>query len=167
VTVNLRTGRSSGDQGVDKLIRIENIRGSDFNDTLIGNAASNRLIGAGGKDSLYGGKDLQTDIFEFDSISDSVVGLNRDLIYDFTLKDKIDLVTIDANIKLAGDQAFSFGGNGARNYGVWFKVGDADGDGQANDIIVYGDVNGNTTADFEIGIVGASSLRLTSSNFDL
>ncbi|MEY3572206.1 MAG: hypothetical protein RJA77_121 [Pseudomonadota bacterium] len=45
----------SADQGSDTLLNIENIRGSDFNDSLSGNAQDNHLIGRAGDDLLFGG----------------------------------------------------------------------------------------------------------------
>lgn len=40
----------------DTLIGIENVRGSDFNDTITGNSAANQLLGNGGNDLLDGGR---------------------------------------------------------------------------------------------------------------
>ncbi len=42
--------------GIDALIGIEGVRGSAFNDTLVGNAQANTLIGDGGDDFLSGGE---------------------------------------------------------------------------------------------------------------
>jgi len=55
VTVNLATGFGFGGhaQG-DRLISIENLIGSDFNDTLIGDGGANRLEGRRGDDTLFG-----------------------------------------------------------------------------------------------------------------
>ena len=56
VTVNLATGTASGTGvGNDTLVSIEQVLGSRFADTLIGDAQSNRLWGYGGNDSLSGG----------------------------------------------------------------------------------------------------------------
>jgi hypothetical protein len=52
VTVNLAAGTATGLAGIS---RIENVVGSRFNDTLIGDAANNVLIGLGGNDSLQAG----------------------------------------------------------------------------------------------------------------
>ena len=55
-TVNLVRGIStSATTGADRLDGIENVTGSDGNDTIIGNAASNILAGGIGTDTLYGG----------------------------------------------------------------------------------------------------------------
>jgi len=54
--VNLLTGIGlDGFGGTDTLVNIDDLRGSDFNDTLIGNAANNRIIGDPGADTIDGG----------------------------------------------------------------------------------------------------------------
>lgn len=56
VRINLATNQNSGDEAQgDQLFSIENIRGSSFNDLLIGNEAANILEGRDGNDWLYGG----------------------------------------------------------------------------------------------------------------
>ncbi|TSD84456.1 hypothetical protein FFK22_032535 [Mycobacterium sp. KBS0706] len=54
VGVNLLTGAASGAAGGDTFVSIENVRGSNFNDTLTGNDGSNTLSGAAGDDNLRG-----------------------------------------------------------------------------------------------------------------
>ena len=55
VTLTATGGSSSGADGVDTLVSIENARGSSFNDTLTGNGAANVLSGGDGNDLLAGG----------------------------------------------------------------------------------------------------------------
>jgi Ca2+-binding RTX toxin-like protein len=56
VKVSLATGRGSGgDAAGDSLTDIENLKGSGFDDKLVGDANDNRLYGERGDDSLYGG----------------------------------------------------------------------------------------------------------------
>ena len=56
VTVDLSAHTSSGADGVDTLVNFENVSGSYlYGDTLIGDAADNKLEGLGGNDSLGGG----------------------------------------------------------------------------------------------------------------
>ncbi|WP_088285346.1 calcium-binding protein [Ideonella sp. A 288] len=55
VSVNLLTGQVSGGAGLDTLSGIENINGSDFNDTLTGDAGANFIEGRAGNDSILGG----------------------------------------------------------------------------------------------------------------
>ena len=54
VTVNLSTGSSSGGYGVDTLVSIEDVYGSDFADSITGDGGPNYLAGGGGNDSIYG-----------------------------------------------------------------------------------------------------------------
>ncbi|POF40010.1 hypothetical protein B0D71_23295 [Pseudomonas laurylsulfativorans] len=57
VTVSLAvtTAQATGSSGADTLIAIENLTGSNYNDTLTGNAAANLLTGGAGNDTLAGG----------------------------------------------------------------------------------------------------------------
>jgi Ca2+-binding RTX toxin-like protein len=56
VVVNLLTGTASGgDAAGDVLVDVENLAGSNFGDTLTGNAGANRLDGHGGNDVLDSG----------------------------------------------------------------------------------------------------------------
>ncbi len=57
VTVNLSSSgaASGGDAAGDTLFSIENIKGSNFNDILTGNAGNNRLDGGAGIDTMIGG----------------------------------------------------------------------------------------------------------------
>ncbi|MBV9550597.1 MAG: VCBS repeat-containing protein, partial [Alphaproteobacteria bacterium] len=55
LVVNLLTGTSSGGGlGNDSLINIQNVQGSTFNDTLVGDAGNNLLSGDSGNDVLFG-----------------------------------------------------------------------------------------------------------------
>ena len=61
VSVSLMTGLGSGgDAEGDTLIRIENLTGSAFNDTLEGNAGNNLLAGLAGADRVDGGAGIDT-----------------------------------------------------------------------------------------------------------
>jgi len=54
VVVNLTTGDAVGD-GSDSLSLIESIRGSSFDDRLVGNTLVNTIQGSGGADYIVGG----------------------------------------------------------------------------------------------------------------
>ncbi len=54
VDLNITGVQDTGGGGRDTLVGIENLYGSDFNDTLTGNAENNVLVGAKGNDTLYG-----------------------------------------------------------------------------------------------------------------
>jgi serralysin len=76
---------------------------------------------------------------------------SADTIKDFRRgSDHIDLRAIDANTKVAGDQAFAFIGKTAF-HGKAGELRFADG-------IVSGDTNGDKIADFGITVAGLSAM---------
>jgi len=133
------------------------IKGSAGNDTLFGRSGNDVLDGGSGKDKLYGeaGKDVLiggsgADAFVFRALSDSRRS-SMDTIKDFRRgSDHIDLRSIDASTKTAGDQAFTFIGSNAF-HGRAGELHFADG-------AVAGDVNGDKVADFSINVLGLSAL---------
>jgi len=168
ITIDLTSGEATSSAGndvakigVDSLFDIENVIAGKYDDVVKGNMVANVLTGGLGSDSLYGGSDKVKDVFDFNAIAESKTGTTRDKVYDFITKiDNIDLSGIDANTAKAkaGDQAFLFNTNTAKANSIWYKAVDVDGDKKANDLIIYGDVDGNTTADFEIGLVGVTAI---------
>lgn len=61
VTVNLANGSATGGNvGTDTISNIENVTGSNSNDTITGSTAANVLDGGLGTDTLYGGDGLDT-----------------------------------------------------------------------------------------------------------
>ncbi len=54
VNLNLTGAQNTGGGGTDKLISIENLYGSAFNDTLTGDAHDNMMVGGDGNDTLVG-----------------------------------------------------------------------------------------------------------------
>lgn len=125
VNVNLQSGAVSGGYASgDTISGFENATGSERadvlrastagstleglggNDTLAGSSGSDRLVGGTGFDQLTGGGGA--DRFVFNSVQDSPWSGSGDLITDFQKGiDKIDLAGIDANVHLAGNQAFT------------------------------------------------------------
>ncbi len=165
VSVNLTAGTGTGGEAQgDVLIGVENLSGSQGNDTLIGNAGANVLQGWNGADTLRGGagKDTLTggggaDRFVYASAGDSMVGANADRITDFSRAqgDKIDLSLIDANTGTAGDQAFTFIGSGLYTHHAG-ELRFAVSGGQTT---IAGDINGDGQSDFHIVLSGAVSLQ--------
>ncbi|MEH2166112.1 MAG: hypothetical protein V7K41_05435 [Nostoc sp.] len=128
------------------------LNGNAGDDTLNGGAGSDILTGGAGTDSLTGG--AGNDIFDFNSVSDSPTGLLRDVITDFVgngifTGDQINLSTIDANSSVAGNQAFTFIGVSA--FSAARQVRYSGGILQAN-------IDGDLSAEFEIGVTGAPPL---------
>ena len=60
IVADLTIGRAFYDNETDILIDIENLYGSDYDDTLIGNTISNDLFGDWGNDSIIGGEGNDT-----------------------------------------------------------------------------------------------------------
>lgn len=95
----------------------DTLEGRDGRDVLYGDDGNDLLIGGIGDDDLHGGPghdwlegDAGADRFIFESTQDSRPGLEADWIAGFNRAegDLIDLAAIDADEKLAGDQAFTF-----------------------------------------------------------
>jgi Ca2+-binding RTX toxin-like protein len=147
---------ASGSIGVfDSIINFENVTGGSGADVIIGSSKANVIDGGGNADTIIGlgGRDILTggsggDTFRFVSIKDSgTTAATRDFITDFTSADVIDLSGIDANTKVAGDQAFTFLGTNVAFDGVAGRlVAHFSTAGQ----IIEGDVNGDKKADFSI-----------------
>jgi Ca2+-binding RTX toxin-like protein len=163
-TATSTAGKDTAKIGTDNLSGIENVIAGNFNDTVNGSTGINVIMGGLGADSLYGGADKVKDVFDYNTVADSKTGTARDKVYDFIAKiDKIDLSGMDANTATAktGDQAFIFNNTTAKANSVWYAVKDVDGNSTTKDIVIYGDVDNNTTADFEIGLVGVTSVAAT------
>ena len=147
----------------------DTLLGGDGADSLVGGAGDDRLTGGDAADILNGGagKDVLTggagaDIFVFDSITESAVGVARDVIVDFSRADGdvIDLSGIDANGSAAGMPDFTFIGDGAfsKTAGeLHYRVVRAN-------VIVEGDVDGDGRADFQLVVRNATSL--SANDFD-
>ena len=131
------------------------LNGGDGNDTLNGLAGNDTLNGGAGADVMAGG--LGADTFDFNAILESLVGISRDIITDFSRvqTDKIDLSTIDANTALANDQAFAatiLTSGAFTAAGQLRLVGD----------ILTGNTDGNfATSEFEIQLTGVTTLAAT------
>lgn len=156
----------NGGDGYDKLYGEagnDTIRGGALNDYLYGNDGNDTLYGDGGSDFLWGGDG--SDVFKYTALTDSQIGtIGIDRIQDFAKGfDKIDLSVIDANSALAGNQAFTWGGmsqpaNHAGN--LWGQAFAASTYNPAF-VRVYGDVNGDGTADFQIDVMNHTALSAT------
>ncbi|AOF90397.1 hemolysin-type calcium-binding repeat family protein [Sinorhizobium sp. RAC02] len=121
--------------------------GNGGNDNLNGGAGADKLSGGAGADKLTGG--LGADQFIFSNLSDSTLSTSgRDFIVDFNRSqgDKIDLAAIDANTKIAGNQAFTFVGEKA--FGN--KAGELRYTNTNGDTYLHGDANGDGKIDFSV-----------------
>lgn len=147
-----------GGGGGDKLY------GGSGSDSLFGGGGNDKLFGGNGKDALVGGagRDILkggngADRFIFNKITESTEERRgRDVVKDFDNKDVLDLSGIDADTGLEGNNNFTFSGTSATAHAVWYQ------DTRAG-VIVYGDVDGDSRADFGIELRDVDSL--TASDF--
>ncbi|MBC3345909.1 metalloprotease, partial [Pseudomonas sp. SWRI196] len=124
------------------------LNGGAGNDKLNGGAGNDMLIGGTGADVLTGG--TGADRFVFNALNELGKGSARDVINDFSSiqGDKIDLSKLDANILTTPINGFSF-----------IDSNDFTGAGQLRfvDQVLYGNINGNLDADFEIQLLGVNT----------
>jgi Ca2+-binding RTX toxin-like protein len=153
---------NTGDAAGDTYTSIENLSGSVFSDTLIGNSTRNIMSGGQGNDILSGGEsgDILTggvgaDTFDFKSVSDSIASsTRRDVITDFSQAegDKIDLSGIDAISGTTANDAFTLVSSYSQT------AGELRFDHKNGDTFLYGDVNGDGSSDFVVQLTGSIDL---------
>ena len=140
------------------------LSGLSGDDTISAGAGNDIIIGGAGKDTMTDGSG--SDDYDFNAVSESAVGVNRDICTDFTHNfDDIDLSTIDADLVAAGNQAFTFIGNVA----FTGTVGEVRFFTSGADIIVQVELHndGNVAADMEIMLIGAAAVGINASDFIL
>jgi Ca2+-binding RTX toxin-like protein len=153
------TAQATGGSGSDTLLGMENLTGSNYNDTLTGSAAANQLNGGAGNDILIGGmgKDVLTggagnDIFDFNAVAETgLTSSTWDIISDFVQgADKIDLSTLDAITATATNEAFTsiIGSTAAFSAAGQLKLSGG---------VLYGNTDADSAAEFAIQIVGLNS----------
>ncbi|CUS33701.1 Hemolysin-type calcium-binding region (fragment) [Candidatus Nitrospira nitrosa] len=188
--------QNTGGAGIDTLVGIENLIGSNFNDSLTGDFGNNVLSGLAGNDTLSGndgddvltggagndtllggnGNDVLTggsgrdqlnggtgnDRFDYNAVSESPTSTGRDVITGFAgagtaLGDQIDLRDIDANTLVSGNQAFTWKGATPGGAGtLWYTGG-----------VLYGNIDGDSTPEFQIQLVGSPALSVGGAGTDI
>ena len=154
----------TGDDGANTL------RGGSGNDLLVGGAGADRLFGDAGRDVLVGGlgADLlrggaAADRFRYLAVEESgPLASGRDRIRDFGIaeRDIIDLTAIDADITLAGDQAFTLIAGA-----VFTAPGQLRFAQSAGDTFVFANIDADVSADLSIRLDGL--VALVAASFDL
>ena len=140
------------------------LSGLSGDDTISAGAGNDIIIGGAGKDTMTDGGG--NDDYDFNAVSESAVGVNRDICTDFTHNfDNIDITTIDADLVAGGDQDFIFIGNVA----FTGTVGEVRFFTSGADIIVQVELHndGNVAADMEIMLIGAAAVGINASDFIL
>jgi Ca2+-binding RTX toxin-like protein len=131
VTVNLglTTAQNTVGAGTDTLVNVENLAGSNFNDTLTGNSSANVVSGGGGNDSLDGG--VGTDTASYSgatagvtvnlglTVAQNTVGAGTDTVLNFE-----NLTGSNFNDTLIGNAASNVltGGGGVDTFVLNTKV---------------------------------------------
>ena len=170
VTANLaKAVRNTGEAAGDAFIAMENLTGSEFADTLVGDGKANILRGRGGNDRLEGGGGgdylvggAGKDVFVFRNTDDSSKKTGVDVVTDFTRKqDRIDLGGTDANENQRRDQDFDF--IGTKKFGR--DEGELRYEFRKGDTYIHGDTDGDGKADFTLVLDG--QVKLTAGMFEL
>lgn len=145
VVVDLSAGQGrSGDANGDQLVNIEDLRGSDFGDTLIGNAGSNVILSAWGNDTLDG-SDGDDYLIGGDGADTLVGGAGRDMaVYSNSLAG----VVVDLSSQGSGGDAQGDTYTGIENVRGSELVDTLIGDAGANVLVSAG---GDDTLDGRAG----------------
>jgi len=166
VTLNTSAQQNTIGAGLDTLKNIDNLTGSNYGDTLTGTTMGNTITGLGGKDTMKGNGGA--DVFKFNAITDSAIDASRDVILDFGADDVINLVTIDANTVLAGDQAFTVLKTGVFSVSTSFTSADV---GKlffdTTSKILYGNTDADVAAEFSIQLTLSGVSTVTAADFVL
>lgn len=141
----LRGSASSAQSGVDNLRSIEHVITGSGADVITASLAANILDGGDGADT-----------FRFESFA----AADGDRILGFEPGDKIDLSGIDANLGVAGDQAFALGAS-LSSAGQLTITYETTPSGQMT--VIQGNVDANPDADFRLELEGHHTL--TDANF--
>jgi len=144
----------------------DQIFGLDGADTLIGGGATDKLFGGAGNDRLTGGRGKDTmvggigdDTFVF-LAGDQLTGTKADIIQSgdgapafdgagAAAGDRIDLAGLDADLTLAGNQVFTFGGIGKGQISL-VTVG--------TDTVIRGNMDDDAAFELEIIIKDGANL---------
>lgn len=127
----------------------DDIAGMKGDDKLYGGAGADYLYGGNGKDELTGGKGVDhlwgnagKDHFIFAALNEMGKGNKADVIEDFSNGDKIDLSAAGSFTYIHGQDFHNVAGE------LRFEAG-----------VLYGDVDGNGTADFSIKVKDVNMLQ--------
>lgn len=151
----------AGGDGADVLAGLggsDSVQGGNGNDRVSGGSGDDQLAGEDGDDRLQGDEGVDAlaggagaDTFVFLLAGDSAAG-DPDTIADFTPDegDAIDLSAIDANVAIAGDQAFAWAETTPTANALWYSYSEnADGSWE---VAWFADVDGDAIADFELHV---------------
>ncbi|MEF8708956.1 MAG: M10 family metallopeptidase C-terminal domain-containing protein [Candidatus Accumulibacter propinquus] len=175
VQVNLGiAGVQTTSMGDDTLVAIENVSGSSYDDTLIGDTQDNVLDGGSGLDILIGG--LGDDIYVVDSLGDVLVeeaGEGTDLVramLSYRLGDNVENLSLlgTGNFSAVGNSlANALTGNGGRNLLIGFAGNDTLDGGAGADTMNGGDGADSYHVDHASDLVSESNADLATGGNDI
>lgn len=161
---------ATGGKGADNLMGNEAVnllKGNAGNDTIDGGLGRDWVMGGAGNDLLTGGQGADriiggsgADTFRFFTLASSPYGAADTLLpgdggaaFDGAGKaggDVINVASIDANLTLAGDQAFAWGGTSKKTKGyLW--LGDV-----GSETHVWGNIDNDSPPEFHLKIADGS-----------
>ena len=156
VVLDLSTNTDTAKRGTetDTLTGIEGAIGSGKADT--GRASANWFQGGLGKDTFTGGGGR--DLYDFNAVAESgITTTTHDVITDFAhLTDEIDLMGIDADSTVAGNQAFRWVGSAAFT-GTPGELGYFSSGG---DTIIRASTDNDSPGEFQIRLTGMKALTV-------
>jgi Ca2+-binding RTX toxin-like protein len=159
ITVSLaRTSfQSTGGSGSDRLVGIEDLVGSDYNDNLTGSGSANRIDGGAGNDTLNGGLGNDVliggaggDFFWFDTPPDAAA--NYDQLPDF--------IAADDTIVLSRAVFSSLGNSGPLDPGSFIGGGGVTTAVDADDHVLYDSGTGSLYYDADGSGTAAAPILL-------
>jgi Ca2+-binding RTX toxin-like protein len=176
ILLNLATGQATGDALGDTFISIEQYEGSEYDDTIIGDATNNILLGMGGNDTLEGGEG--NDLLDGGDGNDTLRGdAGDDLLIGGAGVDDLDggagndvlIGGADADVFNGGDGIDTVSYETAlQGISLNLATGEATGDARGDTFVSieryqgsrFGDIlSGTDSDDFFIGGGGADILR--------
>ena len=144
----------AGNDGLRGMSGNDTLMGGTGADTLGGDLGDDRLTGGSGRDVLTGGAGRDT--FDFNSLSELSASVrSSDVIKDFRHgTDKLDLSGLDANSGAVGNQAFTTLSSSSASFSAAGQLKYVGG-------ILYGNTDGDSSAEFAISLTGAPVVSLS------
>jgi Ca2+-binding RTX toxin-like protein len=147
----------NGDLGEDSVFGgggNDTVYGGNGDDILNGHAGDDLIVGGPGNDLLTGGLGADRFLINPGHLGGGLAATDRIRDFSHAQGDVIDLHNLDARSTHAGNQAFSWIGNAAFSG----AAGELRYAIAGNTTTVYGDTNGDGTADFALWLTGQINL---------
>ena len=133
------TAANDGQGGNDVLLGIENLNGGGFNDLLVGDETANSINGAAGNDVLFGGGGADT-LFGGNGNDFAAAGAGNDSLDGGSGIDTVDYASATTGVVVE----------------LWRNSASNDGQGGADVVLNFENLNGGNFNDFLVGNEGAN-----------